>query len=817
MRRKDCSRWSSSGGFEFFHCRHLDEDALPRTSLCGIHHRLVRPQWHPRQTPRSTRIVQGLTRLCDIGDPVFELYEHVRTMIEAQTVSRTQILVDPDTHAETITLVPRFRTRRTGNFFVALVTPVQVIGALRTLWRVPDVQPTPPQIPHEHVRATGVVVDPFHWLSDREDPRTTEYLEAENAHTAEWFSAHSDLIETVFAEIRSRIQETDESVPVFKDGWWYVSRTVEGLSYGIHCRGRTRDTATETVLLDENELARGHDYFALGAFDISPDSRLLAWSFDVDGGEHYTLRIRDLETGEDLADVIPDTSAAGTAWSSDSSTIFYVTQDEQERPNAVWRHRLGTHPTADVRVLLEEDERFFVGIDLTRSGDWIVIGADSKTSSETRLVSSHTPEDEPALVRARTADVEYHVDHWGDSFVILTNENAPDFRIAITPLDDPSTWSEFIPHVPGQRITRADCFADHLVVHEWALAQPRLRIIFRDHSEFVVPVSDEPHDVDVDSNPEWASSTLRYSTESLTSPASVWEIDIASREQTLLKRTPTPNVDLERYESVRFWAASPDGTKVPYDIVRLKSPGTETAVSGEKSAAPPCLVYGYGSYEISMSPWFSVARLSLVDRGWLWVLAHPRGGGELGRRWYFDGKLLNKRNTFADVNAVASDLVERSLADPRRLAIRGGSAGGLLVGACLNLRPDLWNAAVAEVPFVDVVTTMSDPSLPLTVTEWEEWGDPRTEPHATYIASYSPYDNLSERDYPAIMATAGLNDPRVSYHEPAKWIARIRQLRTNDQPLLLRTEMGAGHAGPSGRYDRWREEAQVLAFLIRTA
>jgi oligopeptidase B len=653
------------------------------------------------------------------------------------------------------------------------------------------------------------VNDPFHWLADRHDSRTIEYLDAENTHTAGWFANHADLVETIFTEIKSRIQETDESVPVLKDGWWYVSRTVEGMSYAIHCRGRSRESATEHVILDENELSSGHDYFALGAFDISPDSRLLAWSFDVDGSEHYTLRVRNLETGEDLDDVIIDTSAAGTAWSADSSTLFYVTQDEQERPNAVWRHRLGSNQNDDVRVHVEDDERFFVGVDSTRSGDWIVIGADSKTSSETLLISAHSPEDLPQLVRPRMADVEYHLDHWGDRFVVLTNDDAPDFRIATAPLHDPSMWTDFVPHVPGQRITRADCFADFMVVHEWVMAQPRLRIISQDGTQHIVPISDEPHDVDLDSNPEWRSTSVRYSTESLTSPSSVWEIDVVSQRHTMLKRTPTPNVDLDRYESVRHWATSHDGTRVPYDVIRAK---------GATGASPaPCLVYAYGSYEMSMAPWFSVARLSLIDRGWSWVLVHPRGGGELGRQWYFDGKLQSKRNTFDDVNAVADDLVARKIANPSKLAVRGGSAGGLMVGACLNLRPDLWNAAIAEVPFVDVVTTMSDPSLPLTVTEWEEWGDPRSEPYASYIASYSPYDNLTSRPYPAIFATAGLNDPRVSYHEPAKWVARIRSLRTNDEPLLLRTEMGAGHGGPSGRYERWREEAQILAFLLVTA
>lgn len=668
----------------------------------------------------------------------------------------------------------------------------------------------PPSVPTVLERPTGAVTDPFFWLRDRDDPRTLSYLEAENAHCDEWFATQRDLIDGIFGEIKSRIQETDESVPVFKDGWWYITRTIEGLSYGIHCRGRSKETAVDNVLLDENVFAQGHDYFALGAFDISPDSRLLAWSFDVDGSEHYTLRIRDLDAGTDLDDVIVETSAAGTAWSADSSTLFYVTLDEQERPNAVWRHRVGTSQKDDVRVLVENDERFYVGVDLTRSGSWIVIDADSTSSSETHLIPAADPDADPVLVRPRVDDVEYHLDHWGDRFVVLTNEAAPDFRLATAPETSPDHWTPLVPHVAGQRISRVECFRDFVVLHEWSLAQPRLRILFRDQREIVLDISDEPHNVDLDSNPEWTSTTLRYVTESLVSPPSVWDIDVRTSERTLLKRLPTPHVNLDDYESVRLWAEANDGTRVPYDIVRLRTPASTTS-------EPPCLVYAYGSYEVSMPPWFSIARLSLVDRGWTWVLAHPRGGGELGRTWYFEGRLLNKRNTFDDVNAVADDLVSRSLANPERLAIRGGSAGGLMVGACINLRPDLWNAAVAEVPFVDVVTTMSDPTMPLTVNEWEEWGDPRREPYASYMASYSPYDNLAARDYPAILATAGLNDPRVAYHEPAKWVARIRTLRTNDAPLLLRTELGAGHGGPSGRYDRWREEAEVLSFVLVTS
>ena len=670
-----------------------------------------------------------------------------------------------------------------------------------------DGQPLAQRIPYVLHRTTGAMDDPYDWLRDRSNPDTVAYLEAENRYADDWFAPHADLVEQLFLEIKSRIQETDESVPTFKDGWWYISQTREGLDYPIHYRGPTKDQATSTQILNENELAQSHEYFALGAFDISPDSKLLLWSSDVDGSEHYTLRIRNIETGEDMADLIADTSAAGTAWSFDSAHIFYLTNDEQERPSTVWRHKLGTSPKEDVQVYFEPDERFHLCVDLTRSGEWIIIEANSKTSSETLLIDSRQPDDEPRLVVPRRPDVEYHLDHWGDRFIVLTNDEAPDFKLMTASQKDPSIWTELYAHHPGQRISRVDCFAQHLIIQDWANAQPRLRIMTKEGSLTDIHVDDVPHDVEIDSNPEWTTAVVRYDTESLISPASVWESDISSGLRTLLKRTPTPNVDLDKYETSRHWAPSTDGALVPYDIIRLRHRPTNSPA--------PTLVYAYGSYDISLPPWFSVARLSLVDRGWTWVLAHPRGGGEVGRQWYFDGRLLNKRHTFEDVNAVAAHLVETGMADARRLAVRGGSAGGLMVGACLNLAPNLWKAAVAEVPFVDVVTTMSDPSQPLTVTEWEEWGDPRVEPYASYMSSYSPYDNLTARPYPAIMATAGLNDPRVSYHEPAKWIAKIRALRTNNEPLLLRTEMGAGHGGPSGRYDRWREEARLLAFLLR--
>ena len=668
--------------------------------------------------------------------------------------------------------------------------------------------PIAKQIPFTWNRPTGPAEDPWAWLRNRDDPDTIAYLEAENAYADAWFGPRAALVETVFEEIKSRVQETDLAAPVRKDRWWYTSRTEQGLSYGIHCRGTARESATEQILLDENAEAEGHDYFSLGVFEVSPNHSLLAWSGDVDGSERYTMRVRDLSTGKDLHDILTDTTWGGCAWSADELHLFYVKPDEAMRPFQVWRHELGTPQADDVLVFEDLDERFFVSVDLTRSGAWIVVGSESKLSSESSLIPAADPTTAPRVVRPRTPDLEYHVDHWGDRFIVVTNLDAEDFRVMTAPLDTPDRWTELVAHEPGRRILGAEPFSEHLVVHEWYHAQQRLRVIWRDGSERVIDLGAEPHEVELDANPEWSTDTLRFSYQSLTTPASVYEEHVTNAERALLKQTPVPGVDLSRYTASREWATAPDGTQVPVDIVRL--------TGASPNASAPCAVYGYGSYELSMAPWFSVARLSLLDRGWTWALVHPRGGGELGRRWYLDGKLLHKTNTFTDTIACCDHLVSAGWAAPGRVSLRGGSAGGLLVGACINLRPELFASAVAEVPFVDVVSTMSDPSLPLTVTEWEEWGDPREEPSASYMLSYSPYDNTGPKPYPALYATAGLNDPRVSYHEPAKWVAKLRNLWSTERPLLFKCEMGAGHGGPSGRYERWRDEARVIVFLDAT-
>jgi len=686
---------------------------------------------------------------------------------------------------------------------------------------LPPVAPVAPRRPHEWKRPSGVVDDPWAWLSDRDDPATTAYLEAENAYAGQFFDepARAKLVETIYQEIRSRVQETDLSVPTYHHGWWYVTRTQESMAYPVFCRSRDEAAAgrPDSVILDCNvEAAKGavagHDYFDVQAVEPSPDHTRLAWSSDTDGSEKYTLHVRDLDTGADLADELADTSAwGGVAWSTDGAWLFYARADDQMRPHQIWRHRLGTPADNDVLVISEPDERFYLGVGATRSERWILLVSNAKTSSETSMVPTDDPTAGPVVVRERADDVEYAVDDWGDRLVIVTNLDAPDFRVMTASHDAPAEWSELVAHEPGRRVTAAEPFAGHLVLHEWHAAQPRVRVVGRDGAIEVLDFAADPHDLELGANPEWDTSTLRLTFQSLTVPLSVYDHDLITGTRTLRKQTPTPGIDLTQYATERTWATAPDGTEVPIDVVRHVG----TAADG----TAPCVVYGYGSYELSMPPWFSVGRLSLLDRGGVFALVHPRGGGELGRSWYLDGRLLKKRNTFTDVLAAVDHLVDEGIADGARLAIRGGSAGGLLVGACITMQPARFASAVAEVPFVDVVNTMSDPTLPLTVTEWEEWGDPREEPYATYIGSYSPYDNVppTADTFPALYVTAGLNDPRVSYHEPAKWVAKLRAAGAGRQrPLVMRIEMGAGHAGPSGRYEAWRDEARVLTFLLST-
>ena len=741
---------------------------------------------HPCEAARTTGVVQRRSLFGDVGNAVFQLNEDVGTMIETESVSRAQVLVDPHVHA-----------RETTRGAEVLPYPDAVTDA---------VTPRAAQRPHAWKRITGEAHDPWAWLQNRDDPETIAYLEAENAFADSWFAAGSPSIDDVFGEIKSRVVETDMSVPVRHGDWWYVSQTREGLAYPVHCRGRSESTATETVLLDENVEAADNEYFAVGVFEIDHSHAFAAWSRDIDGSERYEMLIRDLATGTDLPDRLAGTSYAGAAFSSDATQLFYVLNDEAMRPYRVMRHLVGTPQSTDVEVFTEPDERFFVGVGTTRSGRFIVIETASRTSSECRIIDATRPVEAPILVRGRTPDLEYSVDDWGDRLVILTNLDAIDFRIMSAPHERPQDWTELEPHEEGRRITDVDAFESFLAITEWSQAQPRIRLLHRDGRRVVVPVITEPHDVEVEANPEWSTTALRFSYQSMLTPATIAEFNVTSGNVSTLKRVETPNLELDNYVSFREWAVADDGTRVPLDVMmRRDTPADGTA---------PAVLYAYGSYEYSIPPRFSVSRFSMLDRGWLWAIAHPRGGGELGRRWYLEGRLLAKRNTFTDTIACARHLEERSLVGRRKTAVYGGSAGGLLVGACLNISPESFGAAVAAVPFVDVVSTMSDPSLPLTVTEWEEWGDPRVEPWASYMLSYSPYDNVEQLDYPPLYVTAGLNDPRVGYHEPAKWVAKLRSLDT-PPTVFFRCEMGAGHGGPSGRYEHWRDEAHNLVFMLR--
>jgi oligopeptidase B len=693
--------------------------------------------------------------------------------------------------------------------------------------------PAAARIPAERTHHGDTVIDEYAWLADKENPETIAFLDAENAYTQAVTADQEPLRKTIFDEIRARTQETDLSVPARKDGWWYYSRTVEGEQYALHCRRAVRPGDSgppltvdggpldgEEILLDGNELAAGQEFFSLGAFDVSPDGRLLAYSTDFAGSERFTMRVKDLVLGETAADEIPGTFY-GSAWSADGSALFYVTVDDAWRPYRVWRHVIGTPADADVVVFEEADERFWVGVRLTRSERFLVISAASKLTSEVWLLDAGHPGGEPAVVAPRRQGVEYEVEHQGsgdgaDRLLILHNDRAENFELAWATLADPAAWTPLVPHRDDTRLLGVDAFADHLVIYLRQDGLTGLRVLRADGSQHEIAFPEPVYRVSPGANPEYATRSYRLGYGSLVTPDSVYDCDTETGELTLLRRRPVlplpggGEYDPADYEQHRLWATAPDGTRVPISLV--------CRAGTRRDGRAPFVLYGYGSYEISIDPGFSIPRLSLLDRGFGYAIAHIRGGGELGRRWYDDGKMLHKINTFTDFVACARHLVSDGWTSPQRLVARGGSAGGLLVGAALNRAPDAFGAVVAQVPFVDALTSILDPSLPLTVTEWEEWGDPLHDPEVyRYMKSYSPQENIAtDRPYPPVLALTSLNDTRVLYTEPAKWIARL-QAEAPGGPFLLKTEMAAGHGGRSGRYDAWHEEALVLAWIVATA
>lgn len=693
----------------------------------------------------------------------------------------------------------------------------------------PEQPPTAPRRAFERTHHGQTTSDPYAWMRDREDPELIAYLEAENSY-ADARTAHLEpLREKLFQEIKSRVQETDLSVPIGDGPWWYYGRTIEGQQYAVHARcprpgpsaprpalepGEIPDG--EQVLLDGNAAAAGHEFFSLGVLSVSPDHARLAAGIDLEGDERFDITITEIATGEILDQAI---TGAGYGGEFDNSGryFFYVVVDDAWRPYQVWRHEVGTPREQDVKVYQEDDERFWLGLGGSRDDSHLVIDLATKTTTESWILPADQPLGDWRLVRERVDGVEYGIEIAGETILIVHNIRNREGDLAWTDLADPGEWLPVATSGPGERFLGVDAFDDFAVLTLRAEGLPTLRVLPRDaatESGFGEPLpwpgAGELTAVHLAENPEPATTELVITEESFIHPRATYAVQPLNGGRTLLKRQPVlGDFDPADYEESREWVQTVDGTRIPVSIVRR--------AGLEPVGLAPGLLVGYGAYEISSDPYFSVARLSLLDRGVVYAVAHVRGGGELGRGWYEDGKLAAKTNTFTDFVAVADDLRGRWV-HIDRLACEGGSAGGLLIGAALNLSPQSFRAAHAAVPFVDALTSMLDPDLPLTAGEWEEWGNPLADPAAyDTMAAYAPYDNVRATAYPAILATTSLHDTRVLVTEPAKWIARLREVATNDpvtRPILLHTEMSAGHGGRSGRYDAWREVAWEWAWLL---
>jgi oligopeptidase B len=674
----------------------------------------------------------------------------------------------------------------------------------------PNTALTPPVakvIPKEITINGDRRIDNYFWLRDKTNPEVIKYLESENEYTNAVMKPLEPLREKLYSEILSHVKETDLSVPYRLDDYFYYTRTEKGKQYTIYCRKKGSLDAPEEILLDGNELAAGHSYFAIGNFSVSPSHKLLAFSTNTTGDETYTLQVKDLTTGKLLPDSIPDTYYS-MAWAADNKTIFYTVLDAAKRPYKVFRHELGS--TKDTLVYHEQDARFNLRLDKTKSREYILIEIHSSLTSETRFIRAGHPQDTFEPILPRRQDVEYTVSHHGDWFYVTTNDGAKTFRLMRVPVKNPSKsdWEEVIPQRPAVTLLGTDSFATHLLIVERDNGLVRLRVrSFQDGSEYYVDFSEPVYSVFPSQNVEYNTNLLRFNYTSLITPSSVYDFDMVTRKRDLKKQQEVlGGYDPAQYSSERVYAAAADGVKVPISLVYRKG----TAFDGKA----PMLLYAYGSYGIPTEPTFNSDRLSLLNRGFIYAIAHIRGGGDMGRPWHDDGKLLYKRNTFTDFIATADYLVQHKYTSQDRLAIMGGSAGGLLMGAVTNMRPDLFRAVIAKVPFVDVLNTMLDPTLPLTVTEYEEWGNPEERKFYSYMRTYSPYDNVEPKRYPIMLVTGGLNDPRVSYWEPAKWVAKLRATKKDDNILLLKMNMGAGHGGPSGRYERMKETAFDYAFIL---
>ncbi|GGH27720.1 oligopeptidase B [Dyadobacter endophyticus] len=657
--------------------------------------------------------------------------------------------------------------------------------------------------------------DEYYWMGDffREGPdsdKVVEYLNAENAYTDTMMAGTAKFQEALFAEMKGRIKEKDESVPVFSNGYWYYTRSEEGEQYFKYCRKKDSLEAPEEVLLDVDKMAEGHSYYSAVGFNVSPDNKLLAYGVDTVSRRQYTIYIKNLETGEHYADTIYPASG-GSEWGNDNKTLFYTaTNPKTLLSEKIKRHTLGTESKKDVVVYNEKDKSNYIGVGKTKSEKYIVIASSATMSSEYLILDADKPEGKFEVFQPRMKDVLYDVDHQGDKFLIVTNKDALNFRLMETPVTQTGVenWKEVIPNRADVLLEGIDVFKDYLVITERknGLLQLRIRDI-NTNSEHYVDFGEPAYTAYAGSNPEYNSSKLRYVYTSLTTPSSVYDYDMETRKRELKKRQEVVGgYNPEEYVTERLYATTRDGVKVPVSVVYKK--GTP------KSAETPLLLYAYGSYGNSMDPAFSSTRLSLLNRGFIYALAHIRGGQEMGRQWYEDGKMFKKKNTFNDFIDCAEFLIKEKFTSPAHLFAEGGSAGGLLMGAISNMRPDLWRGIIADVPFVDVVTTMLDESIPLTTNEFDEWGNPKKKESYDYMKSYSPYDNVARKAYPNMLITTGLHDSQVQYFEPAKWVARLRTHKTDHNVLLLKTNMEAGHGGASGRFDYLKEIALQFAFMF---
>ncbi len=658
-------------------------------------------------------------------------------------------------------------------------------------------------------------IDDYYWMNDyfKKGPDSTkvvDYLKEENAYLDTMMSGTKAFQQKLFDEMKGRIKEKDESVPLFKNGYYYYSRFDEGKQYGVYCRKKGSLTAPEEVLVDVNQMAEGHNYFSVTGYNVSPDNKLLAFGVDSVSRRQYTIHIKNLETGEIYKDQLFPTTGE-SVWANDNKTLFYTqTNFVTLLSERIKKHRLGTPNSDDPIIYWEKDRTNYIGVGKTKSGKYLMIYTGGTLSSEMQLLDADKPDESFVVFQPRMKDVLYQVDHWGDKFLIVTNKDAKNFKVMETPVGKTGVenWKDYIPHRPDVLVEGVEVFKDYLVVSERKAGLLQLQVRTPDgSSSYYLDFGEPAYTASVGANAEYNSGTLRYNYSSLTTPGSVYDYDMKTKEKKLMKQTEVVGgYNPADYVTERLYATSRDGQKIPISIVYKKG--------FNKDGNAPLLLYAYGSYGYSTDPTFNSSRLSLLNRGFAYAIAHIRGGQEMGREWYENGKMMKKINTFNDFIDCAEFLIKDKYTSKEHLYAFGGSAGGLLMGAVTNMRPDLWHGVIAAVPFVDVVTTMLDENIPLTTNEFDEWGNPKNKEAYDYMKSYSPYDNVVKKDYPNLLVTTGLHDSQVQYFEPAKWVAKLRELKTDKNVLLMHTNMSAGHGGASGRFDYLKDVALQYAFLL---